>query len=690
MTDSRSPEPSWRVGVDVGGTFTDIALDRGDGSSLIVHKVPSTPEAPERAILSGLAELLQSRGLSAGEIVRFAHGTTVGTNAVIQGRCGRVALVTSEGFRDLLEIGRQTRPTVYDMHRDHPPPLVPRRLRFEVPQRRLASGASRVPLDEAAVAAVAKRLSEEAVDCVVVCFLHSYADAGDESRAVALLRVALPERVRVFGSASVYPEFREYERFSTAVLNGALCPVVGSYLDRLVPQLKEIGVPCEVKIGQSSGGLMSVSMARELPVRASLSGPAAGVRGALRRALAAGYPNVVTLDAGGTSADVALLRDGEAVTVAERSLAGFPVRIPALDVNAVGAGGGSIAKIGRDGLLKVGPESAGADPGPACYGQGGRDPTVTDANVLLGRLHDRELLGGRMKIDRTLAEEAVGRLAERLSLPLAATALGIVRVACAVMVKAIRSVSVERGHDPRQFALFVYGGSGALHASEVAREIGIRTVVVPSVPGILCAEGALHSRLTTEFVRTVLTPLDDPGPDRILSAVRDLRTQTEDWFAAEGVEDRDRIRRWSLGARYFGQNFELALPFDPDRPANEMRATVLEEFRRAHEASYGFASVSEPVQVVHVSVRAEAALECPAPPEIPAGRWAEANATRPAMFDGSGFCETPVYERGDLASGQEIAGPAIVEQMDSTALLFPGDACRVDRFGNLILSVSGG
>ena len=331
---------------------------------------------------------------------------------------------------------------------------------YEVPQRTLADGSTLTPLDEDAVAEAAAELAAASVDCVVVCFLHSYAFPDDENRAAEILRRNLPSQIAVLTSSSVYPEFREYERFSTAVLNGALLTVVSSYLDRLISGVEKLGIPSEIKIGQSSGGLMSVRMAREFPVRACLSGPAAGVQGAARRT--ANESNLITMDVGGTSADVSLLLGGKPTEVSERELAGFPIRLPALDVVAVGAGGGSIARRGRDGLLKVGPQSAGAVPGPACYGLGGKNPTLTDANVVLGRLNNRALLAGRMPIESKLAEEATRSIAQALRATIEETALGIVQVACATMVKAIRSVSIERGHDPREFALFAYGGAGSL------------------------------------------------------------------------------------------------------------------------------------------------------------------------------------------------------------------------------------
>ena len=674
------------VGVDVGGTFTDISVSLADGGGLLLHKVASTPEAPERAVVDGLSEILERNGLSAAAIRRLAHGTTVGTNALIQRKCGKVAVVTSEGFRDLIEIGRQTRPTVYDMHKDHPPSLVDRSERLEVPQRTLANGTSRVPLDEEAVARAARALSERGVDCVVVCFLHSYAHPEDENRAAEMLRGLLPDAVSVLTSSSVYPEFREYERFSTAVLNGALLTVVGPYLDRLASGAERLGIPVEVKIGQSSGGLMSVRMARQLPVRACLSGPAAGVQGASRRA--AGMPKVITLDVGGTSADVALLLDGRAAEVGERDLAGFPIRIPALDVVAVGAGGGSVAWVGRDGLLKVGPRSAGAVPGPACYSLGGTEATLTDANVVLGRLNRAALLGGRMPIECGLAESAISGLARQLGASAEETALGIVRVACATMVKAIRSVSLERGHDPREFSLFAYGGAGPLHASDVARELGIRRVAVPPNPGILCAEGALGANLAADFVSAVFAELDARSMPELRARIGELESRARDWFKQEKVKDADRRCVWTAAVRYFGQNFEIQVPIDPLMPDQELADRLRADFQDAHRSSYGFASPTEPVQLVHVAAKAVEAQELP-PLPLPEPRGTpRPKEFRKTMFGEDGFIETPVFDRRDLGAGARLEGPAIIEQMDATVLVYPECSCVPDDLGNLLLEIA--
>ena len=686
MTES---EPRLRIGVDVGGTFTDLVMTLDGGNRTVLHKLPSTPERPDRAITEGIREMLAERGLDAANIEHLAHGTTVGTNALIQRRGGRVALVTSEGFRDLLEIGRQTRPRVYDIHLDHPKPIVERALRLEVPERRLADGTVHRALDEARLLEIADIIRREEVDCVVVCFLHSYAWPEHERRAVAILAGALPDRVRVIASSSVYPEFREFERFSTAVLNGALLTTMGAYLDRLTEAVSGLGIRTEPKVSQSAGGLMSVEMARRFPVRASLSGPAAGVLGAARRAATAGFRNIITLDAGGTSADVSLLRDARPTEVHERTLAGFPLRLPALDVNAVGAGGGSVAWIDRDGLLKVGPRSAGAAPGPACYAAGGTEATVTDANVVLGRLNDTALLGGQMPIDRELARRAVGALATELGLDLKETALGIIRVACAAMVKAIRSISVERGHNPSEFALFVYGGAGPLHAVDVARELEIGTVIVPPNPGILCADGALASGLRNDFLRTLLLALDEGAVAAMNKAREKIAREADTWFENEGVPGPRRSLEWTADLRYVGQNYEIQVPWSGQALDRRAAAALTEAFHAAHEQQYGFASGAEAIQLVSVRARAVGALPVPPIPRLDPRPDTAPAAARAVVFERGRADMSPVYRRAELAPGQTITGPAIVEQLDTTVIVFPGDRLRVDPWGNVLIALGG-
>lgn len=687
MTD---PEGRLHIGVDVGGTFTDLVVTINGENRTLLHKLPSTPERPDRAIIDGIREVLAAEGLAAAEVSRLAHGTTVGTNALLQRRGGRVALVTSEGFRDLLEIGRQTRPRVYDVHLDHPKPLVERALRLEVAERRLADGTVHRALDEERLRELAEVILREKVDCVVVCFLHSYAWPEHERRAVEVLSDSLPDSVRIISSSSVYPEFREFERFSTAVLNGALLTTMGTYLDRLTEEVAGLGIRTEAKISQSAGGLMSVEMARRFPVRASLSGPAAGVLGAARRAAQAGFRDIVTLDVGGTSADVSLLRDAQPTEVHERTLAGFPLRLPALDVNAVGAGGGSIAWIDQDGLLKVGPRSAGAVPGPACYAAGGTEATVTDANVILGRLNDSALLDGQMPIDRTLARRAVEELAEALDLDIEETALGIIRVACATMVKAIRSISVERGHNPAELALFVYGGAGPLHAVDVARELEIGTVIVPPNPGILCADGALASGLRNDFVRTLLLAPDRDAVAAVNEARAEIAGAAQKWLAAEGIRDRDRTIEWTVDLRYVGQNYEIQVPWTGRKLDRAASAELADAFHAAHERQYGFASEVEAIQLVSVKAKAVGALPAPPVPLLEARPDAVPRGERETVFERGRVHPSPVYRRSELAPGQVVLGPAIVEQLDTTVIVFPGDRMQADEWGNLVIALSGG
>ena len=675
------------IGVDVGGTFTDFAVSIPEKNMQLLYKLPSTPERPDDAIIQGLNHFLTTHKLEPKEIVRFGHGTTVGTNALIQRRVGKVAMVTSRGFRDLLEIGRQTRPKVYDMHQDFPKPLVPRWLRYEVSERMRADGVVHTPLDEPELKEIANILQEEQIDCIAVCFLHSHAFPEHEERAAEVLRQNMSSDVSIMTSSMVYPEFREYERFSTTVLNAALLTVMSAYLDRLTKNVAKTGVEAEPTISQSGGGLMSAAYSRQYPIRSALSGPAAGVLGAAYRAKATQEPNIITLDIGGTSADVSLLADGEPSVVHSRRLAGFPLRLPALDVNAVGAGGGSIAWIDRDGLLKVGPESAGAVPGPACYNKGGVEATVTDANVILGRLPDTSLLDGRMDIRRDLAEEAIDNLAEKLSMSREDTALGIVQVASSVIVKAIRAISVERGHDPSKFSLFAFGGAGPLHAIDVAKDLGIKKVFIPPNPGILCAEGLLGSDLVADLIQPSLAVFDQNIFEVLNAAKSSLSMRANDWFAAESVDVKDQRQTWSADLRYAGQNFELAINFKNDQFNRDTALALRTEFDKAHEVAYGYSQSNEPVELVGMRVKLAGILSKPPIPKTKTGSGLKSIGSRRVSFGKNMWTETPIYRREAIPVEQNFEGPAVIEQMDSMLLIFPGDTAKIDRWGNLIIDL---
>ena len=675
------------IGVDVGGTFTDFAVSIPEKNMQLLYKLPSTPDRPDDAIIQGLKHFLTAHKLEPKEIVRFGHGTTVGTNALIQRRVGKVAMVTSRGFRDLLEIGRQTRPKVYDMHQDFPKPLVPRWLRYEVSERMRANGIVHVPLDEGELKEVAAALEKEKIDCVAVCFLHSHAFPEHEQRAAEILKQNMSADVSVMTSSMVYPEFREYERFSTTVLNAALLTVMSAYLDRLTKGVAKTGVVVEPTISQSGGGLMSAAYSRQYPIRSALSGPAAGVLGAAYRAKATNEPNIITLDIGGTSADVSLLANGEPSVVHSRRLAGFPLRLPALDVNAVGAGGGSIAWIDRDGLLKVGPESAGAVPGPACYNKGGVLATVTDANVILGRLPDTSLLDGRMTIRRDLAEEAIDSLAEKLGMSREDTALGIVQVASSVIVKAIRAISVERGHDPSKFSLFAFGGAGPLHAIDVAKDLGMKKIFIPPNPGILCAEGLLGSDLVADLIQPSLAPFDEDVFETLNVAKSNLSMRAKDWFSSESVDVKDQRQAWSVDLRYAGQNFELAINFENNQFNRETALALRAEFDKAHEVAYGYSQSTEPVELVGMRVKLAGVLSKPPLPKTKKGSSFNSSGSRKVSFGKNAWFETPIYRRDTIPVDHNFEGPAVIEQMDSMLLIFPGDTAKIDDWGNLIINL---
>src|SRR5499427_1421951 len=487
--------PRWRVGVDAVGTFTDICIfDESDGR-VAVWKIASTPDDPSRGIVASVEEALRRASPNgaappAESVSYFGHGTTVATNALIQHRGVKTGLVTTAGFRDLLEIGRQKRPDLYDFFADKPPTLVPRDLRIEVLERVRHTGAIETPLDEPAVRAAAQKLRAAGVAAIAIAFLYSFLRPKHEETAKRILQEELPNAF-ICASHEIAPEFREFERLSTAVVNAYLGPVMKGYIERLAPRLADLGMTATPHMTQSNGGVIGFAAAAAMPVRTVLSGPATGVVGAQAVGKAAEFTDLITFDMGGTSTDVALLKDGQARLASEATVHGYPLKAPMLDIHTVGAGGGSIAYVDTGGLLKVGPRSAGADPGPVCYGRGNAEPTVTDANIVLQTLNPTHLLGGRMAVRQDLAQSAIGALARRLQLSVMQTAQGIVSVVTANMARAIRVISVQRGHDPRDYTLIAFGGAGPLHAARLARELDIRRILVPRSPGILCAMGLL-------------------------------------------------------------------------------------------------------------------------------------------------------------------------------------------------------
>jgi N-methylhydantoinase A len=649
-----------RLGVDVGGTFTDlVALSEGE---VVTAKVPSTPR--DQSV--GVMNAVEISEVEAGAVTALAHGMTVATNALLERRGARTALVTTEGFRDVLEIARQNRPSLYDLSADRPPPLVPRELRFTVEERMGPEGEIE-PLEEAGLEGVISSIKEAEVEAVAVCLLFAFMHPEHEKRVGKALREALPG-VHVSLSSEVLPEFREYERYSTTAADAYLAPKLAAYLKNLAGKAQEGGVPSPL-IMQSSGGVVRIDDAISDAAGCVLSGPAGGVVGAAYVGALGGYEDLLTFDMGGTSTDVAPIIGGEAQTTTETVVAGVPIKLPMVDVHTVSAGGGSIAWADAGGALRVGPHSAGAEPGPAGYGKGGEEPAVTDANLFLGYLHDGAELGGEVVLRRDLSEKALNALGEELSLDAQETALGIVRVANAEMVRALRVISVERGLDPREFALLAFGGAGGLHACSLAEELGMQTVLVPRAGGVLSALGLAISDLRRDYVRPYLAPLDEVDAGGFEERFAEMENT-----ASEDLEGPEYTRRADL--RYGGQSFELTVEA-------EGLQKLEERFHAAHEQRYGYRMDDEPVELVNLRLVATVPVEKPELDE-PAAQGEAVSEPREANFDGE-WLEVPVYDREQMGEGSGVEGPAIVEFKESTCVVRPGWGGNVDGVGTLIL-----
>jgi N-methylhydantoinase A len=654
-----------RLGVDVGGTFTDLVA-LGDGRVTTV-KVPSTPGDQSEGVMNAI----EASEVEAGAIVALAHGMTVATNALLERRGARTALVTTEGFRDVLEIARQNRPSLYDLAQDRPPALVPRGLRFTV-EERMGPDGELAPLDGASLEAAVAAVQEAEVEAVAVCLLFAFAHPEHERRVGEALREALPE-VHVSLSSEVLPEFREYERFSTTTADAYLAPRLAAYLERLARRVEESGSPPPL-VMQSSGGVTSIDDAISDAAGCVLSGPAGGVVGAAYVGSLGGYADLLTFDMGGTSTDVAPIIAGEAQTTTETVVAGVPIKLPMVDVHTVSAGGGSIAWADAGGALRVGPHSAGADPGPAAYDTGGTEPTVTDANLFLGYLADGTQLGGEVVLRRELSEKALAALGERLGLAAEDVALGTVRVANAEMTRALRIISVERGLDPREFALLAFGGAGGMHACALAEELGMRTVLVPRAGGVLSALGLAISDIRRDYVSPLLSSLEKVEAEDLERRFVEMES------TAEGeLTDPGHTRRADL--RYRGQSFELTVESDPLEKLEH-------RFHEAHERRYGYRMEDEPVELVNLRLISTVAVEKPELSEPEAGGPVQAEE-REANFDGE-WVEVPAFDRERMGEGSEVEGPAIVEFRESTCVVRPGWRGAVDGVGTLVLESGDG
>jgi N-methylhydantoinase A len=692
----------WRIGIDIGGTFTDAAfLDDRTGEVHIVKVLTSTDD-PAQGFMTALERGMSECDVAGDDIGVVVHATTVATNAIIEGKIARVGMLVTRGFRDVLEIGRQIRSRLYDVHLSKPPLLVPRHLSLEIGERLDAAGAVLQPLDSAEVRDAIRHLEREGVEAVVVCFLHSYINPEHERIAADLVRATLPDTY-LSVSSEVCPEFREYLRASTAAVNAAVMPIVTRYVDHIEARLEARGVRAPFYVMQSSGGVMTSASAKERPVFMVESGPAAGVIAAGAVAAPYGHPNVMSFDMGGTTAKVGLIQDGElklstemevgtqAVTpLGEGRGGGYPVRTPVIDLVEVGAGGGSEAWIDAGGALRVGPRSAGARPGPVCYGLGGETPTITDANVALGRLNPAFFLGGEMVLDDDAARAAI---AEHVAGPLGmhpdAAASGIVEIANAHMIAAMRLVSVQRGYDPRDFVLVAFGGAGPLHANALARELGIPTVIVPPSPGIASAIGMLSTDIRHEFVATRRQRFDDLTPADLQTLFAGFAAEGEARLARDGVPETDRRVVRSADLCYRGQSHELSITVPGGDLGEVDLANVRERFHAAHERAYGYAAAEDDIEIVNVRLAAVGASRRPVPAPIAAGGRDPGDAVRGHRE--VWFAETAarvpcaVIERARLARGNAFDGPALVEERDASTLVHPGWRAEVDEHGNLVL-----
>lgn len=684
---------SYMIGVDVGGTFTDFSLFDTDTGALSHYKRSSTPEDPSKAIMGGIQEILAEQKIDPRDVSYLAHGTTVATNALIEKKGARMGLITTEGFKDLMEIGWQRRPSLYDLRRPKPENLIPPGMKQEVRERILHDGSILTPLDEDSVRSAVRCLKAMGAETIAVCTLFSFLNPVHEDRIKEIIQEEYPG-VYVSASHDLVSEFREYSRMSTTMLNAYLGPVMKQYVHNFEQSVRETGIQVAPYVTQSNGSIISIAETVDCPIKTAVSGPSAGVIGATYIGKQCNLDKIITFDMGGTSIDVSLIENGKAQLSNDRTVEGYPARIPMIDIVTVGAGGGSIARIDEGGALKVGPRSAGANPGPACYMRGGELPCVTDANIILGKLNSRKILGGKMDVDISLAEKAIRtHICAKSDLDLYRAAAGIISVVNSNMVRAIRVVSVERGYDAREFTLMAFGGAGPLHACEVARDMGIRQVLMPPSPGTLCSLGLLMADTKFDLSCSNLTPAQEEHLPKIEKIFRDLRADSDRLLDKEHVPQDRRRYTYRVDCRYMRQNYEIpievSVPFD-----GQALARMIRRFNEEHEHAYGYCDLEMPVQMVNFRISAVGIIDKPdlaaveLEPEAPLPQPME---VRRVLFDrAEDFVDTNVYRRSDLKAGTTIQGPAILEQMDSTCVIPPQWSAYTDAYHNIIATYQGG
>lgn len=670
----------YRIAIDTGGTFTDVLLWDSQSGAIATRKVPSTPAHPEEAFLTGVAQL----GVEPASIAFLGHGTTVAINTLVQRKGAPTGLITTAGFRDVLEIQRTNRPDMYNLFYRKPIPLVPRNLRLEATERMMADGTVQTPLDLATVRTAVETLRQQGVKALAICFLNAYINPAHEEAAAALVRAEYPD-LEVTASCEVAREWREYERTATAVLNAYLTLSVRSYLGSLTGRMGEQGFDGSVLLTKSDGGLTLAESAGEQPVGMLMSGPAGGVLGAAEYGRIIEQPNLITFDIGGTTCDVSLIKDGQPLLVRDRLVEGYPVLAPFIDIHSIGAGGGTIAWADQTGMLRVGPHSAGAEPGPACYGRGGTEPTITDAYVILGLIDPSAFLGGKMPLNPDLAWRAFEGLAQKVGLSVEACARGALTILDHTMVAALRVVSIERGHDPRDFTLMAFGGAGALHLGSLGRELGMKRGLAPRYPSLFSAWGILAADIRHSNTRTLNRMTGEVMPAQLNELIGELHKEGAAQLDRDGVAADARHFALSMDMRYVGQEHSVNVPGPLAFNEQALRALV-EQFHSVHEQAYTYRLPNDPALITNL--RLDAIGRQPTPTLTPwpvqgtaADAWIGQRAVR---FDAAEPLPTPIYARERLGVGVQLTGPCIVEEETSATVLLPGQTLQVDRFGNLL------
>lgn len=673
---------SYRLGIDIGGTFTDLTLIEEQTQKIVGIKTPTVPLAPEQGVKNGLKVLKETYGLNPEEIRYFVHGMTIGLNTLLQRKGAKIALFVTEGFRDILTMQRMRLPVPYDFHSRLPKPLVPRNLVYGIKERTLFQGEEETSVDYASVDQAIADAKKQGVEGIAICFLHSYINGTHEQQVESYIKEKAPE-LKVCASSEIWPEMREYERAVIAVVNLYIQKNVETYFENLKQILKEEGVRVKPFITQSNGGIMNLDTAAKMPIRTLFSGPAAGVIGAVNVAAKAGETELLTFDMGGTSTDISVVQNGTPTMGQKSELADFPIVMPSIDIESIGAGGGSIGWLDAGGMLKVGPESAGSDPGPACYGKSFL-PTLTDSFLLCGYLNPERFAAGSMGLDEERSEKALKPLAEKLQLSVRELADRLIQISIANMYAQLSNVMEQKGFDPRELTVLAYGGGGPVTANFIAEEIHAKKVLVPFRPGTLCAAGALSASFVYDEVRPVQNKLSALSAEEITKALEELTVQAKEWLDAQesGLDMEHPLLEFLADARYQGQSYEIQIPLDPEALLKEGLKKLASDFHAQHQKLYGHFEESAEIELVNIRARIEGQA-----PEFPASESSEnekgqIKTKRPVYINGTEY-QADIYDRATLKAGTTISGPAVVEQDDTTVLILPDWKGTIDPFYNL-------